>query len=441
MNTLAGRVDNLEGKIGTWNADKHAQPTIAGQVNANEQDIKGLKTTTNGLTADVNNLKDQIGDVNVSDLSDDVAENTDAINGIKDTVYGQNGNGGLVKDVANNTNAINGLNGRVGANEDNIASLQDTVYGQNGNGGLVQNVADNTGAINGLNNSVGALNDTVYGQNGNGGLVADVNSLKDQIGDTDVAGLADSVGTWDKTQNGGKTIAQQVSANKDQLASIGTWDKTQNGGKTMAQQVSANVDNIRVLADTALDHEDRISTNTANIATNAANIRKNAEDIQTVAGVVVDHENRISTNAANIAKVEQDYKAADAAIVQEIAKVEQDYKEADRKITVAYQAADEAIKQGVFIAEGIDKLEAKVSGMDKQMKSSFAAGAAMAALVPNARAEGNTHLAAGTGYYDGKLGAAIGLFHYIDDNVLLNAGLAYAGNDSFTAKGGVTVGF
>ncbi|MBQ3034453.1 MAG: YadA C-terminal domain-containing protein, partial [Alphaproteobacteria bacterium] len=63
------------------------------------------------------------------------------------------------------------------------------------------------------------------------------------------------------------------------------------------------------------------------------------------------------------------------------------------------------------------------------------------ALVPNARANGNTQISIGTGYYRGTTGFAVGGFHYLNDDVLLNAGAAYAGNGSATFKSGVTFGF
>ena len=96
----------------------------------------------------------------------------------------------------------------------------------------------------------------------------------------------------------------------------------------------------------------------------------------------------------------------------------------------------------------VDKLDGQVADlysrtnkMHHEMKSGFASLAALSGLVPDARSAGDTQLSLGTGYYRGTTGFAFGAFHHVSDNVLLNAGAAYAGNGSATFKGGVTFGF
>ena len=83
----------------------------------------------------------------------------------------------------------------------------------------------------------------------------------------------------------------------------------------------------------------------------------------------------------------------------------------------------------------------RTNKMHHEMKSGFASLAAMSGLVPDARSAGDTQIALGTGYYRGTTGFALGAFHHISDNLLLNVGAAYAGNGSATFKGGVTFGF
>ena len=93
------------------------------------------------------------------------------------------------------------------------------------------------------------------------------------------------------------------------------------------------------------------------------------------------------------------------------------------------------------VEDRVDNLEDRTNKMHHEMKSGFASLAAMSALVPNARANGNTQISFGTGHYRGTTGFAVGGFHYVNDDVLLNAGAAYAGNGSATFKSGVTFGF
>jgi autotransporter adhesin len=63
---------------------------------------------------------------------------------------------------------------------------------------------------------------------------------------------------------------------------------------------------------------------------------------------------------------------------------------------------------------------------------------ASAALVPNARAEGNTSVSVGAGHYAGQSAIAAGVNYYVSNQVLLNAKVALT--SAGPAKGGVSVG-
>lgn len=89
----------------------------------------------------------------------------------------------------------------------------------------------------------------------------------------------------------------------------------------------------------------------------------------------------------------------------------------------------------------LSRVEDEMNKMDHEMRSGFASLAALSALVPNARSAGDTQLSLGTGYYRGTTGFAVGAFHHVNDNILLNAGAAYGGNGSATFRSGVTFGF
>ena len=45
------------------------------------------------------------------------------------------------------------------------------------------------------------------------------------------------------------------------------------------------------------------------------------------------------------------------------------------------------------------------------------------------------------GFYRDQVGGAIGVFHNVNDNVLLNMGVAYGGENSLTGRAGVTFGW
>ncbi len=100
-------------------------------------------------------------------------------------------------------------------------------------------------------------------------------------------------------------------------------------------------------------------------------------------------------------------------------------------VTSALQALD----------SNLSRLNDKVSDMDREMRGGFASMAALSALQPNARAENNTQIAVGTGMYRDRIGGALGIFHYLNDNTMLNAGVSYGGSSSFTGRAGATFGW
>ena len=89
----------------------------------------------------------------------------------------------------------------------------------------------------------------------------------------------------------------------------------------------------------------------------------------------------------------------------------------------------------------LDLTEQRVRRVEKEMRGGFASMAAMAALVPNARAAGDTQLSVGVGAYRDHQGIAVGGFHYFNDNILTNVGVSYGGDKSTVFRAGVTFGW
>ena len=79
--------------------------------------------------------------------------------------------------------------------------------------------------------------------------------------------------------------------------------------------------------------------------------------------------------------------------------------------------------------------------VEKEMRGGFASMAAMSALVPNARAAGDTQISVGVGAYRDHQGMALGAFHYFNDNILANFGASYGGDKSTMFRAGVTFGW
>ena len=80
--------------------------------------------------------------------------------------------------------------------------------------------------------------------------------------------------------------------------------------------------------------------------------------------------------------------------------------------------------------DNLYRLDNEVKDLRKDMNRGLASMAALTALVPNARATGNTQLSVGTGMYSGHTGFALGGFHWFTDNLLMNVGVAYGDGDS-----------
>jgi len=107
--------------------------------------------------------------------------------------------------------------------------------------------------------------------------------------------------------------------------------------------------------------------------------------------------------------------------------------------TGRYTSTSENIADATMaLDKGLSDLADDVRDFKKEFKSGMAQMAAMSALVPNARAHGNTQLSVGTGTYEGHTAAAVGGFHWVNDNLLLNAGVSYGNSNNVVYRAGLT---
>ena len=93
------------------------------------------------------------------------------------------------------------------------------------------------------------------------------------------------------------------------------------------------------------------------------------------------------------------------------------------------------------VADAMMSLDHNLHRTEKEMRGGFASVAAMSALVPNARAAGDTQISVGVGAYRDHQGMAVGAFHYFNDNILANFGASYGGDKSTMFRAGVTFGW
>lgn len=94
-----------------------------------------------------------------------------------------------------------------------------------------------------------------------------------------------------------------------------------------------------------------------------------------------------------------------------------------------------------LIETDITRLETRNADLADRLDNIGAFASAFSALVPNSRA-GDTQLTVGVGHYSGANAMAAGLFHYVNDKVLLNTGISTAFDGNSTAgRAGITIGW
>ena len=184
--------------------------------------------------------------------------------------------------------------------------------------------------------------------------------------------------------------------------------------------MSANLDSL----DTAIGNRGDLNGANGNLATGGS-IVTNLNQIDASIGNLGAVNSKLTTiNGASGNNIAQNFQAVGDAIGDVGQLVNTKYARGAEDLTTAIQYVDSALHD-----------------TNREMRAGFASTAALTALVPNARADNNTQLSMGTGVYRDRAGFALGAFHYVNDNVLLNAGVSYGGTKSVIGKAGVTFGW
>lgn len=265
-------------------------------------------------------------------------------------------------------------------------------------------------------------------------------------------------------------VANQVNANTTDIAANTTKNATQDTGlSNLADKLGVSYDTAtgavgatdyasnNVVSDGEsvveaigkIDTKIGTITGTTNNITASDTLSKNLTDLDAAIG---DRTNLASSNAAiNAAaatSVASGLQAAGNAI-GDMDLTGTRYIHSASDLTSASRLLDTNLNRVEARVDSLDKkydarmnsLDNKIDKMDDRMNSGFASLAAMSGLQPNARACNDTQLSLGAGTYRGKVGYALGAFHYFNDNVMMNVGASYAGNNSATFRGGITFGW
>ena len=475
LNTVEGKVTAAESKINSL------ETTLT--TKANQSDLTALtakvginEATVDGLQADVSKVQDDIGavtfdnDKNLSGASD----LTMAVNALDTAVGKLKENGNTIKTTNTVNENLSALDSAVQTNATNISKNADDISALDGRmttaeGNIQTNagkIADNTAAINTNAANISKNADDISALDGRmttaeGNIQTNATNISKNADDiaknltainqnkTDIQKNASDITALDTRVTGNTS---EINTNKTAIANLdtrvnsalggdlfkadGSWAATveataSNGyAYTEASNVMAAINQVAGNIGTA-DHLTTAGTNGVS-PSNTVN-----QNIDAVNAAVGDRTYTAQHNVSSGESVTHSVDKLDRAIGNRQYASER-YISSGSNLTTAMGILDSNLAR----VEGkVDALEDRTNKMHHEMKSGFASLAAMSALVPNARATGNTQISFGTGHYRGTTGFAVGGFHYLNDDVLLNAGAAYAGNGSATFKSGVTFGF
>lgn len=407
-------VTALDGKLETTNT------AVAGNtaaITANTEAIDNLesgKADKTELVQAKNELSGQINDITKEGGAIDTAVNTakEELNGtISNTKTELQGNINTAKtelegNIADSLQESKDYtDSQLSTVEENIFAKADEKYVTNeGLDEKVQNSVDNTIGTrveDTVNKTVGDISQLGVGNKNlsNGSedapetIVEAINNIDQSLGT--IHGLADKLGGQHQGNLADGTTVEDHLTSLD--SAIGNRDNYTNANGSNNYLATAGAD---------------ISTAISEIASNIGT----AEDLGTAQNGVS------SSNTVN-----QNIAAVNTAIGNTSKLANTHYVSGATNLTDAVAGLDNQI-------HNLDSRYYQLSGDINDLRDDFNAGmatmSAMTALVPNARATGNTQLSFGTGMYEGETAMALGGFHWINDNVLLNVGAAWGSADT-----------
>ena len=382
----ADAIDNLESGKADKTELEQAKTELSGQINDITKEGGAIDTA-------VNTAKDELNGT----ISDTKTELQGNINTAKTELEGN------IADSLQESKDY--TDSQLSTVEENIFAKADEKYVTNeGLDEKVQNSVDNTIGTrveDAVNKTVGDISQLGVGNKNlsNGSedapetIVEAINNIDQSLGT--IHGLADKLGGQHQGNLADGTTVEDHLTSLD--SAIGNRDNYTNANGSNNYLATAGAD---------------ISTAISEIASNIGT----AEDLGTAQNGVS------SSNTVN-----QNIAAVNTAIGNTSKLANTHYVSGAANLTDAVAGLDNQI-------HNLDSRYYQLSGDINDLRDDFNAGmatmSAMTALVPNARATGNTQLSFGTGMYEGETAMALGGVHWINDNVLLNVGAAWGSADT-----------
>ncbi|MBQ8481701.1 MAG: YadA-like family protein, partial [Alphaproteobacteria bacterium] len=471
--TISNAIHTLDTEIG---ADSDYQSANNGVDGANS-----VKANINAINSKLGNVTDvAVNGSSATDLTTAVSDlNTNMVN-VLGGMYATDGS--YAKLTGNGFENGANLTAQLTDYAENVAAATGTTYGTDGsytNNYSASSISyGNIDREKSLAQAIGQIAHNVGDEvNGAKGNIAADNTVNENLDAIDLA-IGDRIVKNDLGADySASTSPSEVTSALSRLASnIGSAAAGAKGNVDGSLTINENLDKIDTnigdistfAASTTGNLTNGGETAPVDVATTINNIDKTLGKIHglykngTVNSTVVASTVNGNSNLASGTTVEDHLVSLDNAIGDRtLVSLNQDINNAMRNESVAagVQAAGNAIGDMNFegsryisdspdlssavrrLDSGLAHVEGQVYDLRRDFKRGMASMAAMTALVPNSRSLGDTSISLGTGAYDGHTGVAIGGFHYLTDNILLNAGAGWGNSRDAAYRLGVTYSF
>ena len=411
IDTALGDVAGINGTYANTGVVATDMAAMDKQVAQNAKNIGDMGDLKNGAISNKDNLSKAV---------DSLADNVEAGMGGK---FDENGKWSAEisddKAVTYGTISADSLSGAIEQVNSNIGTIEDLGVDASGNGAngisaensVNKNIASVNAAIGDLKNLSLDLKNLTNGkeakaENAPKSVVEALNNLDGTLGQ--IHGLATKLGSkYNGNLASGTTVEQHLTA------------------------IDAAIGNRKDITNTMSVNYDEAAIQNRNIASTISQVASNIGTAADLGENLINGVSATKTVNANIAAVN--------AAVGNIEDLKGTFLVSDAgNLTDAVRVLDADMYQ---LSGAVNTTWRDLKELHHEVRAGMASMAAMSALVPNPRAHGNTSLSLGTGAYSGHGAVAVGGFHHITDNLMLNAGVAWGNSKDAGYRMGVTYSF
>ena len=406
----------------------------ASDVSALEGVVSGLGTSVSELEADVNGLETTVaglsssvsGKANQSDLDNlqtVVSSKVDASEVYtKNEVDNKYATQNAISDMLTKTEASSVYMSQVGFdeykinNENAVSDLTDRLLASEIS---IADISNSDVFVSGITADKVAIYDE---------YASKIEAKQDTLSDSQMAVLNSGITASDITK------IQTASARLDDIGNIVDGLNEDFGNiEDFANSTSLNLGNGSV------DNAKTVTKAIANIDATIGQVHGLAEKVSVEQG---------GGNLGARGNIEEHLTSLAGAIGDRSNYTEQNYIKNNQTVAKSLDSLDVAVgnMKNEFVSAQManevrfNGIERKIYKLEDKMGKGLAANNALAALTPlDDRYKSQVSMALGG--YENNQAIAVGAFHYVNEKILLNTGVAYGGNDSLSYNVGITFGF